>query len=201
MRIAKRLLTAACLLAGCSRSGMAQVIPPPADDISLAGPRFGITVLSDGVVKKLQKDVGLNLAPVTTQFGWQFEKQFYNGGTDGPAAITEAVVLIGGLEQGYVLPSLSWLVGVRTKTGTEFGVGPNITPVGVALALAAGKTFQMGVLNVPVNVAVVPSKAGTRVSVLTGFSIRHRDSGRPPTPMRPVRPTTRPGSVWRNSAS
>jgi hypothetical protein len=202
MRLVKRLLTAACLIIGCSRNGMAQLIPPPADDVSLAGPRFGITVLSDGVIKKLKTDSGIALAPVTTQFGWQFEKQFYSGGTDGPAAITEAVVLIGGLEQGYVLPSLSWLVGVRTKGGAEFGLGPNVTPIGVALALAAGKTFQVGVLNVPVNVAFVPSKAGTRVSVLTGFSIRHKySSGRPPTPMRPVRPTTRPGGVWRDSAS
>jgi len=95
-------------------------------------------------------------------------------------------VLIGGLEQGLVIPSLSWLVGVRTKGGTEFGVGPNVTPVGVALVLAAGKTFQTGVLNVPLNVAVVPTKAGMRVSVLTGFSIRHKYSGRPPTPMRPA---------------
>ena len=58
-----------------------------------------------------------------TQFGWQVEKQFYNGGS-GVAALTEAVVLVGGMEQGLVLPSLSWLVGVRTHAGTEFGVGP-----------------------------------------------------------------------------
>ena len=32
--------------------------------------------------------------------------------------------------------------------------------------------FRMGVLNVPVNVAVVPSKAGLRVSFLTGFALR-----------------------------
>ena len=29
-----------------------------------------------------------------------------------------------------------------------------------------------GVLNVPMNFAVVPTKAGTRVSVLTGFVLR-----------------------------
>ncbi len=201
MRIVKRLLAATLLVVGSSRTGSAQTIPPEADMVDLSGPRFGLTVLSDGVIKKLKKDTGISLAPLTTQFGWQFEKQFYNGGTDGPAAITEAVVLIGGLEQGLVIPSLSWLVGVRTKGGTEFGVGPNVTPVGVALVLAAGKTFQTGVLNVPLNVAVVPTKAGMRVSVLTGFSIRHKYSGRPPTPMRPVRPATRPGSVPQDGAS
>jgi hypothetical protein len=189
MRFVQRLPSAVLLVLACARSGAAQMIPPEADAVDLAGPRFGLTVLSDGVVRKLKQDNGINVNPVMTQFGWQFEKQLYNGGTDGPTAVTEAVVLVGGLEQGLVLPSLSWLVGVRTKAGTEFGVGPNITPVGVALALAGGKTFRVGILNVPVNVAVVPSRAGTRISVLTGFSIRQKESsGRPRTPMRPVRP-------------
>jgi hypothetical protein len=146
--------------------------PPVAHVASLAGPRFGITALSQGVVDTLKIDEGISLAPVVTQFGWQFEKQFY-GNKTGPTAITEAVVLVGGLEQGIAIPSLSWLVGVRTPEGLEFGVGPNITPVGVALALAAGTTFRAGILNIPVNVAVVPSRAGMRVSLLTGFSLRH----------------------------
>ena len=42
------------------------------------------------------------------------------------------------------------------------------------LALAAGVTFRRGFVNVPFNVAVVPSRAGTRVSILTGFNIRRR---------------------------
>ena len=88
--------------------------------------------------------------------------------------MTECVLLLGGLDQGVAIPSLSWLVGARTKEGAEFGVGPNITPAGVALAIAAGMTFRAGTLNVPVNFAVVPSKSGTRVSVLTGFSLRRR---------------------------
>ncbi len=198
MRIVHRLLSAALLMLACARPGAAQMIPPEADVVDLAGPRVGLTVLGNGVVKRLKQENGIDVNPITTQFGWQFEKQFYNGGTDGPTAVTEAVVLVGGLEQGLMLPSLSWLVGVRTKAGTEFGVGPNLTPVGVALAIAAGKTFRVGILNVPVNVAVVPSRAGTRISVLTGFSIRRKYSGRPATPMVPLRPfrlPTRPGGA------
>jgi hypothetical protein len=42
----------------------------------------------------------------------------------------------------------------------------------VALAVATGVTFKKGNLNVPVNVAVVPSRAGVRVSLLTGFNMR-----------------------------
>ena len=111
--------------------------------------------------------------PHISQFGWQFEKQFYSG--DGRVTmVTEWVALVGGLEQSVVLPSLSWMVGVRTRDGAEFGIGPNVTPAGTALVLATGMTFRAGALNVPVNVAVVPSKSGTRVTVLSGFSLRRR---------------------------
>ncbi len=92
--------------------------------------------------------------------------------SSGFAALNELVVLVGGLDQGVALPSATWMVGVRTREGTEFGVGPNITPAGVALAFAAGVTIRTGILNVPMNVAVVPSKAGMRVSFLTGFNMR-----------------------------
>jgi hypothetical protein len=147
------------------------LVPPPSETSSLSGPRFGATVLSNGVVDKLRTEDGIELRPMVTQFGWQFEQQFYNP-KSGPTALTEWVVLLGGLEQGVALPSASWLVGLRTHTGAEFAIGPNLTPVGFGLAIAAGSTFRWGVMNVPVNVAVVPSKAGVRVSVLSGFSIR-----------------------------
>jgi hypothetical protein len=148
------------------------IAPPPAATLSLSGPRFGATFLSDGVVRKLKTDTSIDVRPVVTQFGWQFEKQFYSPRNGGPTALTEWVVLVGGLEQSVALPSLSWLVGLRTREGLEFALGPNLTPAGIALALAAGTTFRAGVLNVPVNVAVVPSKSGVRFSVLTGFSLR-----------------------------
>ena len=38
--------------------------------------------------------------------------------------------------------------------------------------MAAGVTFRAGVLNIPMNFAVVPSKEGMRVSLLTGFTLR-----------------------------
>lgn len=137
--------------------------------LSLSGPRFGLTMLSDGVVEKL-KEENINIHPMVSQFGWQIEKQFYNG--SGVTALNEFVGLIGGLDQGVAIPSATWLVGLRTKEGAEFGVGPNVTPAGVALAIAAGVTFRAGILNVPMNFAVVPTRAGTRLTVLTGFTLR-----------------------------
>jgi hypothetical protein len=171
MEVHMRMVLVAAAFLGMAGPVSAQPLaPPPAGTVDLSGPRFGVTALSDGVVQKLHEHA-VDVHPVITQFGWQFERQFYSNGS-GVAALNEWVVLLGGTEQGVVLPSLSWLVGVRTREGTEFGVGPNVTPVGVALAFAAGVTVRTGFLNVPMNIAVVPSKAGTRISFLTGFTIR-----------------------------
>jgi len=146
-------------------------IPPYPKSLSLAGPRFGLTILNDETIQKLhERDI--DVRSTISQFGWQFEHEFY-GKQEGPTVLNEWVVLLGGLDQGVAIPSLNWLVGLRTKEGTEFGVGPNITPAGVALAVAAGVTLRAGLINVPVTLAAVPSKYGTRVSVLTGFTLRH----------------------------
>ncbi|HET9270472.1 MAG TPA: hypothetical protein VFO31_19985 [Vicinamibacterales bacterium] len=164
-----------CFVVSAGVASAQNVIDPPpgfTKTVNLSGPRFGMTALSTGVVDELKKrdiEVGSNIS----QFGWQFEKQFYTRNS-GVAAVNEWVVLLGGLDQGVALPSLSWMVGLRTREGAEFGIGPNITPAGVALALAGGVTFRAGNLNVPMNVAVVPSKAGTRISLLTGFNMRRR---------------------------
>jgi hypothetical protein len=148
-----------------------QTIPPIAKSVSLDGPRVGVTFLPDGTVEKLAER-SIEVGTTVSQFGWQFEKQFYNG--SGVSAVTEFVVLGGGLEHGVVIPSASWLIGVRTRDGAEFGIGPNVTPAGTALVIAVGHTFRSGILNVPVNLAVIPSKSGTRITFLTGFNLRGR---------------------------
>ena len=164
---------AAALTLLLSAPSLAQTtLPPIAKTADLSGPRFGLTLLADGVVKKLEER-DIKVGPHISQFGWQFEKQFYTRDS-GVTMVTEWVGLVGGLEQSVVLPSLSWMVGVRTRDGAEFGIGPNITPAGTALVLATGMTFRTGALNIPLNVAVVPARAGTRVSVLSGFSLRRR---------------------------
>jgi hypothetical protein len=170
MRGTHTAVTVAFAVMFWSSAASAQMAPPPAKTLSLSGPRIGVTHLDDGVRAKLLERY-LDVEPVITQFGWQFERQFYSR-HGGVTALNEWVVLVGGLEQGVVLPSVSWLVGLRTTGGSEFGFGPNLTPAGVAMAFAAGTTFRAGAMNVPVNVAVVPSKAGLRLSFLTGFSLR-----------------------------
>jgi hypothetical protein len=166
----RQVLPATLIALTFSAPAFCQIAPPRAKTISLAGPRFGVTSLSQGVVDKLhERDI--DVKPMITQFGWQAEKQFFTRDS-GVSAVNEWVLLLGGLEQGVALPSLSWLVGLRTREGAEVGIGPNITPAGVALAFAGGMTLRAGAVNVPMNFAIVPSRAGTRMSFLTGFTLR-----------------------------
>ena len=173
LSIVRRATFAAALAAATAVPAAAQTLPPYAHSADLSGPRFGLTLLSDGIVAKLAERQLPVARPYVTQFGWQFERQFFTKDS-GVTMVTEWVALLGGLEQSIALPSLSWLVGIRTRGGAEFGIGPNITPAGTALVFATGMTFRTAAVNVPVNVAVVPSKSGTRVSVMTGFSLRRR---------------------------
>lgn len=134
----------------------------------LAGPRVGLTVITGSNAERLRDELGIE--PVITQFGWQFETELIR--TDAVTAITEWVPLAGGLEQGVFIPSLSWLVGLRTAKGAEIAVGPNASPAGVGLAVAGGVSFQAGSIAIPLNFAMVPSSGGLRVSVLSGFYVR-----------------------------
>src|SRR5262249_13292928 len=87
--------------------------PPLAKPLSLSGPRFGVTMLSDGVIAKLaERDI--RVGSTISQFGWQFERQFYTK-SSGVTALNEWVVLVGGLDQSVVIPSVNWIVGLRTK--------------------------------------------------------------------------------------
>ncbi len=168
----RRTLTAISFVAAVSIP-TALAAQQPSDlvqQLNRSGPRFGVTWLGGSITDTLKSKYKVDVAPVITQFGWQYERQFASL-ENGPVALNEWVLLIGGLDQGTFIPSLTWLVGIRTPGNFEFGVGPNATPAGVALAMSTGVTFRTGALAVPINFAVVPGRVGTRVSVLTGFNI------------------------------
>lgn len=130
-----------------------------------------MTVLSDGVRAALRDQRGIDIGPMISQFGWQKERRFLSS-PSGFTGVTEFVLLVGGMDQGVLLPSVNWLVGARTAEGVEFAAGPNLTSAGVALAVATGVTFRTGNLNIPVNLAAVPSRNGLRLSFLVGFNSR-----------------------------
>jgi hypothetical protein len=168
----RRLLFMAALCAASLVPTLARAQKPGelVQQLNRSGPRFGVTWLGGGITDTLRARHDIDVTTVITQFGWQYEKQFASL-ESGPVALNEWVLLIGGLEQGAFLPSLTWLVGIRTPGNFELGIGPNATPAGVALALSTGYTFRAGALNVPVNMAVVPSRFGPRASILTGFNL------------------------------
>ena len=169
-----------CAVLGSSAPAWSQTVQYPqsrprgvTDTVDMTGPRFGMTVLTQQTVDHLLADQDVTVRPMISQFGWQFERRLYTNG-DGVTMLTEWIPLVSGLDQGVALPSLNWLVGLRTASGTEFGIGPNITPLGVGLVFAAGVTMKTGALHVPFNFAVATSKYGPRISIMTGFNVRRR---------------------------
>ena len=147
-------------------------LPPVAKTANLSGPRFGLTLLADGVVKKLEER-DIKVGPHISQFGWQFEKQFYTQDS-GVTMVTEWVALVGGLEQSVVAPQPELDGGGpderwrRVRHRSKYHAGRNCAGPRDRDDVPRGR-FER-----PVNVAVVPSKPGSRVSVLSGFSLRHR---------------------------
>ena len=142
----------------------------------LSGPRLGLTYITPGGITN-EID-----GSFITQYGWQFETRFVSG--DELAGLVEWVLLAGGLEKGYVLPSVTSIIGLRAKNGFEIGAGPNLSLAGVGLAFAVGYNFSIGSLNLPLNLSWVPSTriededdsskyldAGHRVSLTFGFNM------------------------------
>lgn len=156
----------------------------------LSGPRIGATLLSPKLVDKINETFGrttcsnvppysctqdevIGSLPLISQFGWQWERRLFQL-TDGTTGVTEIVALVGGAEYGVLLPSATFLVGMRTPSGLEFGLGPNVSGTSVGYALTVGRTQDLGQLAFPVNVAVVLGPDGPRASVLVGVVIADR---------------------------
>lgn len=71
-----------------------------------------------------EKEGGFDMFPVITQFGYQWETQYLSSGNF--QALIEFVGLIGGLETGRFVPSLSFMNGFRnSKSGWEIAFGPS----------------------------------------------------------------------------
>lgn len=140
-------------------------------DVERSGPRYGAIWLSTGIADTISahfKNQKIN--STTSLFGWEFERELLkNPGAMTP--VSSLVLGVAGLDQGLVLPSATWIIGMRTRDDFELGIGPNVSLAGPALALTGGMTFHSGALNIPLDVAYVSSRIGTRVSLTTGFNI------------------------------
>lgn len=141
------------------------------DDDDRSGPRVGAAYLIGGSVTA--ERAGRSVSPLMSLFGWQLEHPFDTGMHATIVPMTELVLLAGGIEQGIVLPSVSWLLALRKPNGWEAAIGPTLTGAGVQLAFAGGVTHTFGKLNIPVNLAVAPGRRGASISVTTGFNTAH----------------------------
>ncbi len=94
--------------------------------LKLSGPRMGIGMVTgmDGSILQADKSVGgFDAWPVMSQFGYQFEASYLNEGNI--QALFEFIPMISGLEQGFFIPSISILHGIRSNvSGLEFAFGP-----------------------------------------------------------------------------
>ena len=151
------------------------------DRLKFSGPRIGFTIIGNGWVADKIRERGKT--PFITQFGWQFETRIFTL-SDGATGVFEFVPLIGGMEQGMFLPSVSALMGIRGKKGAEFAFGPNLSLIGAGMVIAVGSSFHSENVYFPVNLVLIPSvgrieagvkeRTGVRVSLLIGFMTRKR---------------------------
>src|SRR4029453_3342662 len=94
VRTALALMFAACAAPVYAQSGTQA--PPPARTLELSGPRFGVTMLSQGVIDTLKKERNISVGSTISQFGWRFEKQVYSK-ADGVTALNQGGGVFGGL--------------------------------------------------------------------------------------------------------
>lgn len=101
---------------------------PNKDRLRLDGPRLGFVGYTGDLANIIQADKsvgGFEAYPVMFQFGYQFEKQYLNEGKI--QALFEFLPMITGLDQGYFIPGLTLLHGLRSNiNGWEFALGPTI---------------------------------------------------------------------------
>lgn len=117
-------------------------ITTPKTTLKLSGPRMGVSMVTGLAAKRLaapKNEGGYGMFPINVQFGYQLEQQYLSAGNF--QALIEVIGLIGGLESGQILPSISLLNGFRdNKTGIEFAFGPVIRLVQTANVYKADLT-------------------------------------------------------------
>jgi len=109
-------------------------IVSPKNALRLNGPRMGVSYTTGAVAERLQASKsqgGYEMFPLITQFGYQWETQYLSAGSF--QALIEIIGLVGGLESGKFIPSISLLNGFRSSiNGWEFAFGPTFKLVKTA---------------------------------------------------------------------
>jgi hypothetical protein len=169
----KRFTIVPVLFAALAAAPLAAQEPPDSIPVlqerTIDGPRMGFTYISGPKAEaKLAEN---HLTPLMSLFGWHFE-QIVRPEHGGPSFVIQEVLLVAGVDQGTAIPSGSLLLGIRFPHGFEFGMGPNVTPLGTAMAVGIGKSLRYGGVTIPINFAVVRSQGALRTSIIVGYAIR-----------------------------
>ena len=151
------------------------------------GPRIGVTYVAadpEEFNEKLQEmfpNDDRKYIPFFTQFGINFEQRIRLGSTKSHFAFQE-VLIVGGIDQGIFVPSFSILIGFRSHTGFEFGLGPNFIvkwtqeelELATSVVYAIGWTFPFHNVYIPLNLAVIPTPddGHPRISLVSGFNFK-----------------------------
>lgn len=170
------LIVTAILLLFISGNSYTQIMDEPETfkSANLGGPRLGLTyVLGEG---EFYNSLKVNeMDRLVSQFGWHFEYQVSPKSVAGPSFVVQFIPLLGGVEYGKVIPSLTLAFGIRFLSGIEFGMGPNLVlsenGLVSSLVLAGGKSFNYGGVNLPINLAYVINPEGHRISFIFGYAL------------------------------
>jgi hypothetical protein len=158
--------------------------PSAVKPLKLSGFRIGASVLGGAKAQELRLALHDNKAvPMISQFGWQHEFRFA-AGDNGMAAVVEIISLVGGFNQGLIIPSVNLPIGIRSASGYEIGAGPHLSlgrvnegaKLSPGFIVAGGMSQKVGNLSIPVNFAFMQGRAqgesqsGYTLSLLTGFA-------------------------------
>lgn len=109
-------------------------IESPKTQLNLNGPRMGASLTFGDAAKVLtapESEGGYNMYSAMFNFGWQKEWQYLSAGNF--QALVEFIPIIGGLESGRFIPSITFMNGFRIgKGGWEFAFGPSFRLVNKA---------------------------------------------------------------------
>ncbi len=124
-------------------------VASPKTTLHLNGPRMGASFTTGDTGDRLQaskSEGGFEMYPVTFQVGYQQEVRYLAAGDF--QALIEFIGLVGGLESGRFIPSISFLNGFRWgKSGWEFAFGPTIR----LIKKASGFYDDQSLLNINGN--------------------------------------------------
>lgn len=137
------------------------------------GPRMGVTYFTglNGDVMTMDKDKGgFSGYPFMFQFGYQFEKQYLNEGNF--QALFEVVPMISGMDQGRIIPSLTFMNGLRNnKNGFEFAFGPTFSFAKIAKGMYDSSGNWIIERDLPNNIINQPDELESRLDSRGSYTL------------------------------